>query len=176
MVVVLSEKAQSSRAWRLANAAAVEARNANRRRAYAGSTAGVRGIGRVRICAVCGDPFTAKSATAIVCSSKCKSRREDPTKLRARNVAKNHRRRALVVAGDVSSAEIADLLAGSGECCPLCGDAFTDGDSNAGTYRNVDHVVPLFAGGHHELENLRVVCRSCNISRPKDGSDLLVAA
>lgn len=36
----------------------------------------------------------------------------------------------------------------------------------------IDHIIPLNIGGRHVLANLRVLCRRCNLLRPKDGSDI----
>lgn len=36
---------------------------------------------------------------------------------------------------------------------------------------HLDHIVPISQGGKDELDNVRVVCETCNLSRPKDGSD-----
>lgn len=37
---------------------------------------------------------------------------------------------------------------------------------------HTDHVIPLCVGGSHWPSNLRPACAKCNLSRPKDGSDL----
>lgn len=35
-----------------------------------------------------------------------------------------------------------------------------------------DHIIPIAEGGKDELENVRITCSECNLSRPKDGSDV----
>lgn len=37
---------------------------------------------------------------------------------------------------------------------------------------HIDHIIPISQGGSDELDNVRCVCASCNLSRPKDGSDV----
>jgi len=45
--------------------------------------------------------------------------------------------------------------------------------SKAGdTQRNLDHIIPLGVGGLHVKNNVRYLCRKCNLARPKDGTDL----
>lgn len=36
----------------------------------------------------------------------------------------------------------------------------------------IDHIIPLNIGGTDIRENVRVICRTCNLTRPKDGSDV----
>lgn len=49
--------------------------------------------------------------------------------------------------------------------CELCGKTLL-------ADRHLDHVLPLFVGGKHLRNNVRYICCSCNLHRPKDGSDL----
>jgi hypothetical protein len=37
--------------------------------------------------------------------------------------------------------------------------------------KELDHIIPLNIGGTHTIGNVRIICRKCNSSRPKDGSD-----
>lgn len=55
--------------------------------------------------------------------------------------------------------------------CPLCGVCMTNkpGQPNS---KHLDHILPLGLGGTHTHGNARVICRTCNLSRPKDGSDV----
>jgi hypothetical protein len=54
--------------------------------------------------------------------------------------------------------------------CPLCLCVLTD---NPGTSmsKELDHIIPLNVGGTHTVANVRVICRGCNLRRPRDGSD-----
>jgi 5-methylcytosine-specific restriction endonuclease McrA len=66
--------------------------------------------------------------------------------------------------------------------CAICQKDFppvvyeTDGDYTyavgLGEHRHMDHIIPLGAGGAHIKVNVRMVCPSCNLNRPKDGSDV----
>lgn len=38
--------------------------------------------------------------------------------------------------------------------------------------KQLDHILPLNIGGTHTVGNVRIICRTCNLARPKDGSDL----
>ncbi len=83
------------------------------------------------------------------------------------------RKRQAVDGGGVSSDQIRALL-DKAEKCLLCDVEFCWDRKQASThpaYPNVDHIVPLAVGGLHELSNLRVICRKCNQSRPRDGRD-----
>lgn len=54
--------------------------------------------------------------------------------------------------------------------CPLCRIKMTSKPGLPNS-KHLDHIVPIAAGGTHTHGNLRVICRTCNLSRPKDGSD-----
>ncbi len=56
--------------------------------------------------------------------------------------------------------------------CPLCGCELTNKNNNPNQY-NLDHIIPLCVGGKHFKRNVRYICRTCNLSRRLDGSDLL---
>lgn len=53
--------------------------------------------------------------------------------------------------------------------CKLCNCVLTE--SIGDQQRHLDHIIPLFIGGKHIASNVRYVCRKCNLTRPKDGSD-----
>lgn len=54
--------------------------------------------------------------------------------------------------------------------CPLCKVRLTakPGLPNS---KHLDHIIPIAAGGTHTHGNVRIICRTCNLGRPKDGSD-----
>lgn len=54
--------------------------------------------------------------------------------------------------------------------CPLCGVALTDTPYLPNS-KELDHIVPLNAGGTHTIGNVRIICREGNLARPRDGSD-----
>lgn len=56
-----------------------------------------------------------------------------------------------------------------GECiCQICGIAI---DVDGGELE-IDHIVPISAGGSDIMANVRCTHKSCNNTRPKDGRDL----
>jgi hypothetical protein len=86
---------------------------------------------------------------------------------KARQRHRDHLRRSAV--SDITPGqELAMRL--KARTCPLCGIAMTSklGQPNS---KHLDHVVPLAIGGTHTHGNVRIVCRTCNLKRPKDGSD-----
>lgn len=54
--------------------------------------------------------------------------------------------------------------------CPLCEVRLVN-EPYLPASKELDHIVPLNVGGTHTLGNVRIICRTCNIGRPKDGSD-----
>lgn len=77
-------------------------------------------------------------------------RKANPEAVRAANL----RRRA---GGRLSAATIKYVLKLSGGRCAYC--------REPDTYLEIDHVVPVAAGGGHELSNLAAACRHCNASK-----------
>ena len=55
--------------------------------------------------------------------------------------------------------------------CAMCHGLLTNKKGDNQTH--LDHIIPLNVGGKHEIRNVRLVCRKCNLSRPKDGRDVL---
>ena len=49
------------------------------------------------------------------------------------------------------------VFARDGRVCQLCG---TDEGE-----MHIDHIIPRKAGGDHSLDNLRVLCKSCNLRK-----------
>lgn len=62
----------------------------------------------------------------------------------------------------------ADMVVRDGECCAACG--------VEGSRLEIDHVVPVAAGGSHTLANVRLLCRRCNASKAVNGDAALIAA
>jgi hypothetical protein len=54
--------------------------------------------------------------------------------------------------------------------CPLCGTALIDAPFQLDS-KELDHIVPVYVGGTHTVDNVRIICRACNQRRPRDGSD-----
>lgn len=55
--------------------------------------------------------------------------------------------------------------------CTLCG-IYMTGKPNHPNSKHLDHIVPICQGGTHTHGNVRIICATCNLHRPKDGSDL----
>jgi hypothetical protein len=95
----------------------------------------------------------------------------DAERARKRNV--EHLRRQRVQASDLllTAADEQRLLAGR-TMCPLCSKKMRDDvGPNDPRSKQLDHIVPVTVGGVHTEGNVRVICRLCNLGRPKDGSD-----
>lgn len=80
-----------------------------------------------------------------------------------------HRRRARGGLCDMTPAIQTAMRTAASEC-PLCACPMTD-EWGTPTSKELDHIVPLNAGGTHTRANVRIICRSCNLRRPQDGRD-----
>lgn len=82
-----------------------------------------------------------------------------------------HRRRAKEKITDITNIWLGDLKKNS-DFCLLC-----NCKMNVIKYhpqsKHLDHIIPLNIGGTHTMDNVRYICRKCNLSRPKDGSDII---
>jgi hypothetical protein len=54
--------------------------------------------------------------------------------------------------------------------CPLCG-VYMTSKPNRPNSKHLDHILPRNRGGTHTHGNVRIICFTCNVRRPKDGSD-----
>lgn len=72
---------------------------------------------------------------------------------------------------DISSAAEREMRA-KAKRCPLCNVRLIDEPYKPAS-KELDHMVPLNVGGTHTIGNVRILCRSCNLARPKDGSDYI---
>lgn len=79
-----------------------------------------------------------------------------------------HRRRCikLGITAVIESFTCDDLVERWGDACVDCG----------GTWTDVEHVVPVAAGGPHSLENCRPACRPCNLRRWREYQRAAIAA
>lgn len=53
------------------------------------------------------------------------------------------------------------------EICSLCGKNMIETSVYHPDQKNLDHIVPLCMGGKHTKNNVRYICRNCNLHRPK---------
>lgn len=85
---------------------------------------------------------------------------------------KRHRRRAITKITDISEQWLNNLFNKTSHC-ELCNIELVDNGNIYPNGKHLDHILPLIAGGEHKKNNVRFICFKCNVSRPKDGSDLL---
>ncbi|WP_435585837.1 HNH endonuclease [Micromonospora aurantiaca (nom. illeg.)] len=117
-----------------------------------------------RPCRDCGTPSNRRGNIPL-CESCAADRR------RARSRTKCHRRRAASSLTDITPAYERSLRAQSRHCAiPECAATLSDAPMQDNS-KELDHIVPLNAGGTHTVGNVRIICRRCNRTRPKDGSD-----
>lgn len=91
---------------------------------------------------------------------------------RASSKIHSHKRRITIttIASDIKTKWLVELLHNS-ERCALCGKKLS-GNFPELQSPTIDHIIPLCVGGTHTMDNIRILCLSCNSRRPKDGSDL----
>jgi 5-methylcytosine-specific restriction endonuclease McrA len=70
----------------------------------------------------------------------------------------NRRARIKASGGRVSHEELVALREKQRDKCAAC-------QSRLGTKLHLDHVMPLILGGRHEIDNIQLLCRSCNSSK-----------
>lgn len=63
------------------------------------------------------------------------------------------------------------LLKSITQFCSCCGNKLKYERTDKHSY-HLDHIIPVKIGGKHMRNNIRYICKSCNLSRPKDGSDI----
>jgi hypothetical protein len=95
----------------------------------------------------------------------------DVEKARARSRRHTHLRKALTRRFDLPVQEERRMRAAANRC-PLCRVRLIDWPYQPAS-KELDHIVPLNVGDAHSIFNVRIICRSCNLRRPKDGSDVL---
>mgnify|MGYP001608873527 CR=1 FL=1 len=57
------------------------------------------------------------------------------------------------------------------DICVVCGIVMVE-DGMLSNGKTLDHILPLNVGGKHMKINVRYICRTCNIKRPRDGHDI----
>jgi hypothetical protein len=120
-----------------------------------------------RTCKECGEKFIPeyKNKRRDFCCDEC-------SRKYSRRIGKATRRARAHGAGKIESFDPRYILKRDGWRCYICG--CTTPKKLRGTKQpnapEVDHVVPLARGGTHTEQNVRCICRSCNI---KKGAKLL---
>lgn len=149
----------------------------------AGESKDAKRSGVAAICAHCSAPYSSVRRSdgrwTRCCGKRCaqllrsreSGRRLGPATRRASWRAKNHRRRTQGRVGfDVVTASFEQALRVRARRCPMCAVLMTSYPFLPNS-KELDHIVPLNTGGTHTVGNVRIICRSCNLARPKDGSD-----
>lgn len=88
-----------------------------------------------------------------------------------RAIAKNSARRRGYPNADVTTGAIRAMKRAARRC-RICA-VFMLNAHGRPQSKELDHIIPLNVGGRHILANLRIICRRCNLLRPKDGSDVI---
>ncbi len=100
---------------------------------------------------------------------RCKEyRKTEISKLSVKN--SKHKRRTIEKNTNITTKWLKDLKDKSNKCI-LCDIELCDGNIKNNS-RHLDHILPINVGGLHMKDNVRFICKKCNISRPHDGSDL----
>lgn len=82
----------------------------------------------------------------------------------------NHKRRSQIKNSDITSNWLLSFTKLATHCS-LCQSELNDIQYNPQS-KHLDHIIPLNQGGKHMMNNVRYICQTCNLSRPKNGSDL----
>jgi 5-methylcytosine-specific restriction endonuclease McrA len=113
-------------------------------------------------CAICGRQFALGRLRTTCGSPACQA-----TLAGARKRNRDHAKRAAV--SDITPAQEAEMRRKARKC-RKCG-AFMTSKPGRPNSKELDHILPINQGGTHTHGNVRIICRRCNQSRPKDGSD-----
>jgi HNH endonuclease len=119
-------------------------------------------------CIACRKPFIARNPNHQTCGQACKlayRKAYDVNRVRW----KHGRRRAAQRLTDITPQQEAEMRRKARKC-PLCGIRMTS-KPRLPNSKELDHIVPVGMGGTHTHGNVRIICRDCNLRRPKDGSD-----
>lgn len=79
-------------------------------------------------------------------------------------------RRNLIKESDITIDWLKDFVKNS-SFCELCKCELKNYKGHPES-RQLDHIIPVNIGGTHTKDNVRYLCRTCNLRRPKNGSDL----
>lgn len=99
---------------------------------------------------------------SVYCSDVCRRRHKGQ-----RSPGSTHKRRAVKYGATYEFVNPAKVFVRDGWKCHLCGRQLRKEDR--GTYKpeapEIDHVVPLAAGGPHSYANVACACRGCNAAK-----------
>lgn len=97
--------------------------------------------------------------------------KKNPEKIKIYRKISKGKRRSVYKITDIDSSFLIKLKEET-KNCPKCGNSLNDIDKSPDQY-NLDHIIPLNIGGKHSKDNVRYICRKCNINRPKNGKDVM---
>ena len=84
-----------------------------------------------------------------------------------RRLAK-HQRRTIEKEGNITIAEINNLLSNANNICAYCRKNIPEGKLQ------FDHIIPLIKGGKHHIDNLAISCEPCNKSKSSRDLDVFL--
>jgi hypothetical protein len=115
-------------------------------------------------CVICTNLFVTKGSQARKTCGRpeCQRKYRD---VRVRN--REHMRRATV--SDITPEQEMAMRKRTRKC-QLCG-VYMTSKPGLPNSKHLDHILPISQGGTHTHGNVRIICRDCNLRRPKDGSD-----
>lgn len=128
---------------------------------------------RVVDCVVCRRKFVAHGVgvnMAVTCSAACR------TEMKAAKGRHKRRIRDGIVAAtasDVTPGQEAEMRRRVRRC-PMTGcGVWMTSKPGLPNSKHLDHILPINQGGTHTHGNVRIICATCNVRRPKDGSDYI---
>jgi hypothetical protein len=92
-------------------------------------------------------------------------RKNNREKYLASNKNSSHRRRVNYKETDINVNFLLTLKEET-KNCSICGTALNNVQHSPSQY-NLDHIIPLIVGGKHSKDNVRYICRKCNLSRKR---------
>lgn len=92
--------------------------------------------------------------------------------VKVQKVNDRNRRRAKCEKTDITNKWLVNLKNKSTHCGLCDCEMVNDGYRQNG--KTIDHIVTLNTFGTHTMDNIRIICRKCNLSRPKDNRDVSV--
>lgn len=121
----------------------------------------------IRNCGQCGRLFVARHPLHLSCGPECSRKRANSSDDYHR--WKKGKRRTVTKDSDITPQQEAEMRKRARKCS-LC-KTFMTARPMLPNSKELDHIVPVGVGGTHTHGNVRIICRTCNLKRPKDGSD-----
>lgn len=121
-------------------------------------------------CKQCGEEFLkpyGASGPREFCSEECQEARKQDLQRKTRKMLGNHRRRARTYGGSYEPVDPMVVFERDGWRCHIC--KRKTPKRFRGTIEDaapeLDHIVPLAAGGDHSYQNTACCCRACNLAK-----------